>query len=68
LEPAISVGRLSEAGEAVEPAPAVEPGEPELLHAAAAPITEAATAAVAARRGQRSLDIFFLLWKIADLL
>jgi hypothetical protein len=52
-----------------EPLPcALEPGEPEVLHAAVAPITEAATAAVAISRGQRSLDIFFLLWKIADLL
>lgn len=71
FDPATSAARLSEAvdlapAELVPCAP--EPAEPELPHAAAAPITNAATAAVAARRGQRSLDIFFLPWKIADLL
>jgi hypothetical protein len=62
FEPATSDGRLSEAAEAAELAPGelgpceLEPGEAELLQAAAAPIA-ATVAAVAARRGQWSLDI-----------
>jgi hypothetical protein len=75
FEPAMSPARLSEAADAVELAAGelvlceeLELGEPEPPHAATAPITVAAATAVVARRGQRSLNIFFLLWKIADLL
>jgi hypothetical protein len=67
LEPATSCAWVS-AGP-VDGAPDPEaPGEPELLQAAAAMISEAATATDAAGLDQRSASMFFLLWKMVNLL
>jgi hypothetical protein len=69
LEPAMSAAWVCGAAAAAELAPGDDELEgPELLHAAAPAMRVEVIATVAARCGQWNLDIFFLLWKIADLL